>query len=536
MTITTLPSSRELKQFLFSVCLIFSIKKLIVYENVNQKDVGVGKKMDFDVIVIGSGMAGLTTASLLAKEGKKVGVLEQNWLPGGCSSSYPRKNYVFESGATTLVGLDEQMPLKYLLETLGIELNARKLTIPMKVHLTSGKILTRYQNLEKWIAEAERVFGPNGQRPFWETCYKISQFVWQTSLQQRAFPPSSIKDLVFAVKNFRPQQLAFGVRAFQSMKSLLEKYGLNENEEFVAFVNEQLLITAQNYLEEVNVLFGAAALCYTNYGNYYIDGGLINLVNPLVEYIQSTGGVVHLRTPVVKAILVNGHYEVITQYRKKKKRFTARKVVSAIPINNTLELFDDEKILKKYQKKIMGSEDLNSAFSLGFVAKKRRKFDCIHHQIHLQEPLPYSGSHSIFLSLSHPKDTTRCGPYEIIGSVSTHIPHPGKTFIANKEEIADAIFNALEQAGLVAKEDITFQHASTPYAWEKWTKRQWGFVGGYPQYMRIKPWEMIDARLDHKGAYICGDSTYPGQGIPGACLSGIIAWQKMRLDANWLIL
>ena len=55
-------------------------------------------------------------------------------------------------------------------------------------------------------------------------------------------------------------------------------------------------------------------------------------------------------------------------------------------------------------------------------------------------------------------------------------------------------------------------------------------MGGYPQYMSVKPWRMIDGRLDGKGAYICGDSTYPGQGIPGACLSGIVGYEKMKVD------
>ena len=75
-----------------------------------------------------------------------------------------------------------------------------------------------------------------------------------------------------------------------------------------------------------------------------------------------------------------------------------------------------------------------------------------------------------------------------------------------------------------------YRHSSPHGAWEKWTARAHGFVGGYPQYIDIKPWMMKDVRLDGKRAYICGDSTYPGQGIPGACLSGIIAVEKMRLD------
>ena len=85
-------------------------------------------------------MAGLTAAALLAHRGQQVLVLEQNWLPGGCASSYSRKGFVFESGATTLVGLDQGMPLRHLLDTIGIELPLRSLAIPMQ-ELLSGRNL-----------------------------------------------------------------------------------------------------------------------------------------------------------------------------------------------------------------------------------------------------------------------------------------------------------------------------------------------------------------------------------------------------------
>lgn len=92
------------------------------------------------------------------------------------------------------------------------------------------------------------------------------------------------------------------------------------------------------------------------------------------------------------------------------------------------------------------------------------------------------------------------------------------------------MLDLLEEKGILRKSTILYSHSATPGAWAFWTKRAYGMVGGYPQYLRIKPWQMKDARLDHKGAYVCGDSVYPGQGIAGVCLSGIIAVHKLLQD------
>jgi all-trans-retinol 13,14-reductase len=54
---------------------------------------------EYDVIVIGSGISGLTTAALLAKEGKKkVLVLEAHYTAGGYSHTYKRKGYEWDVG------------------------------------------------------------------------------------------------------------------------------------------------------------------------------------------------------------------------------------------------------------------------------------------------------------------------------------------------------------------------------------------------------------------------------------------------------
>lgn len=475
--------------------------------------------------IIGSGMGSLSAGALLAKDGHAVHIIEQNYLPGGCTSSYYRKGFIFEAGATTVVGLDEHMPLRYILEQTAIQIDMKPLDRPMQIRLKNGQQLERFANLEDWIREAERIFGPKGQAAFWRRAYAISQFVWETSLQQQSFPPSSWRDLGPMIKGFRPKQLAFAGLAFRSMKKMLQQYGLDKNPDFIAFVNEQLLITAQNYLEEVNVLFGATALCYTLFGNYYVYGGLYQLVKPFCDYIEAQGGQLHLRRKVEQIERKNGQY--ILQTNQGPMAFD--RLISGIPINNLLDIWPNKRLHQRYKKRLLQSPQLNSAFQMGIGFKRREDSPVLHHQIHLKQPLSQIGSQSIFLSFSDPIDWYRAPLGQGVASISTHIPDPARRPVKDKAALEEEILKVLDEEGYIAQNQVLYRHSSASSSWESWTQRKFGFVGGYPQFLRIKPWQMLDARLE-KGAYLCGDTAYPGQGIPGVALSGIIAYKKLLLD------
>jgi len=478
------------------------------------------------VVVVGSGMGGLSAACMLASKGYRVAILEANLLPGGCTSTYYRKGYLFEAGATTLVGLDEDMPLWYVLKQCNISLNAVRLQKPMQVHLKDGTLIHRYENIDEWIIEAERVFGTKNQRVFWETCFDISKFVWGTSLNQLHFPPATINDLFQTAKSASFKQFQFLPYSFTSVYDFLKKYDLHSNELFLEFINEQLLITAQNHAAEVNMLFGATALCYTNFGNYYMPGGMIEMVKPLIEYIESRGGEFINRTQVERIEKLHNNYIITTN----KETYQAEYLISNMPINNLLEVWNDKKVQQKFQPKIYTSEKLVSAFQMGIAFRRNKKFGILHHQIHSENVLPQIASKSIFVSLNHAEDTLRCPPDSMVASISTHVSHPEKNVNINKAEIEQAIINTLIAKDFFSKEDILYHHSATPETWQRWTFRKWGFVGGYPQYINVKPWQMLEHRLDNYKAYIVGDSVYPGQGIPGVVLSGIIAANKLVAD------
>jgi all-trans-retinol 13,14-reductase len=55
-------------------------------------------KKTFDILVIGSGLGGLVSALVLAKEGLKVCVLEKNNQYGGNLQTFSRDKLIFDTG------------------------------------------------------------------------------------------------------------------------------------------------------------------------------------------------------------------------------------------------------------------------------------------------------------------------------------------------------------------------------------------------------------------------------------------------------
>jgi phytoene dehydrogenase-like protein len=79
--------------------------------------------LPFDIIVIGSGIGGLTAAALLARYGKPVLVYESHNIAGSAAYSFRRRGFEFDSGPSFYCGLtgnESLNPVKQVLDILAL--------------------------------------------------------------------------------------------------------------------------------------------------------------------------------------------------------------------------------------------------------------------------------------------------------------------------------------------------------------------------------------------------------------------------------
>jgi C-3',4' desaturase CrtD len=487
-------------------------------------------KMTYDIIVVGSGMGGLTAASLLANYGMNVLVLEAASAIGGCSSSYYRKGYIFETGATTLTGFDQHQPLRLLEDKLGLEIPKLALHPSMQVHM-NGTTITRWQDRNLWIQESIRHFGESdAQRAFWERAFKTADIVWKVSSQNNYFPPISTNDWLQLTKN-ELRNIFILPHTLKSVHDTASAHGIT-NPEFYRFLDEQLMITAQAKSDKTPFLFDAPAITYTNYTNYYVPGGLINMAETMAAFIASKNGSVFTREKVLNISETDGVYTVRTS---KNKIYHAEKVISNIPVWNLQD------IATGYMKTYFKQESLRynkawGAFTLGVVTDDHYPAELpLHHQVHIPDGTQINGieSDSIFVSFSKRGDTERAANGKRVLNISTHSKtgfwfSGGDDYDALKKKTEFQILEILRNI-LPGFSDANIEHvfSATPVTWKKWVYRKSGRVGGIPQSMSRSLLDWTPVQTPFKGLFLCGDTVYPGQGIPGVTLSGINVFHRI---------
>jgi phytoene dehydrogenase-like protein len=367
------------------------------------------------------------------------------------------------------------MPLHWLKEQLALELDLIPLETPMQVSLW-GEELPKVQSREAWIDQACLTFGnAPAQKQLWKQLLSLSDFVWRSSLRNLAFPPSSITELFGLLRNNALTDLPKPLYSLTTTLAQLRRFGLAHNPKFTRYVDEQLMITAQAPASQTPYLFAAPALCYTHYTNFYVPGGLIRLPMAFLAKIGNYGGEVYLRKEVTALHRKAGFWNVTLA---NGEILRSRTVLSGLPSWNTSELltYDDAKLLHTNQQRQL-LDTAWGAFTLGVVVEDvfPNNFP-LHHQLVLPpgKKLPFTGSGSVFVSMSHPADHERAPVGQRVLALSTHAHQPVSWFSIHKEERQTLKQNVREAMLQVLREFlpspkplvILYDTASDPVDWQ----------------------------------------------------------------------
>ncbi|BAU43724.1 Phytoene desaturase (lycopene-forming) [Leptolyngbya sp. O-77] len=487
------------------------------------------------VVVIGAGIGGLTTAALLARRGYGVRVFDQAIVPGGCASTFRRRGFTFDVGATQVAGLEPGGIHHRIFAELGIEPPAATPCDPACAVYLPGEPepIRVWRDPQRWQQERQRQFP--GSEPFWQLLKDLFDASWAFQGRDPVLPPRSAWDMWQLVQAVRPGTLTTLPHTFSTVGQVLRWYGLGNDQRLRRFLDLQLKLYSQVDAEETALLYAATALAVSQspQGLFHLQGSMQALSDRLVESLERDGGTLHLRH-TVEAIATENGRAVGVRVRNLKTGETwmepADHVVANVTVQNLVKLLG-EAAPTGYRQRVDKLPDGSGAFVVYLGVKQDAiPADCPPHLQFLYDfDGPIAENNSLFVSVSHPGDgRAPSGCATVIASSFTD-PRiwqgDDDRYAALKQHYTETAIARLGQFFHLTAETLLHTEAATPRTFAYYTARDRGMVGGIGQRVStFGPFGFAN-RTPIPRLWLVGDSTHPGEGTAGVSYS---AWTVAR--------
>lgn len=287
--------------------------------------------MDFDDIVIGAGMGGLTVAALLARDGRKVLVLEAHDVPGGYAHTFRVRDFRFCAQVHYIFGCGEGETIHELLERLGAvdEVPFVRLDPEGFDHVVIGSERVRIPNgLSKFRDRLIRRY-PEARTPL--TRYFETIAVLGEELSTLGDVPDRLSWRLLP-EAYRHRHLLRYLK--WTLKDLFDHVGLPQH------IGAVLSGQCGDYLlppRDVSLLLHAALVCAYDRGAFYPEKHYYHFVDVIADAVRSRPGCALLLEHEVDKIEVEkGRVAAVTT--RSGKRFTARRVISNVDPKRTAAL------------------------------------------------------------------------------------------------------------------------------------------------------------------------------------------------------
>lgn len=492
------------------------------------------------IVVIGAGIGGLTAAALLAHRGYQVKIFEQAQIPGGCASTFKRRGFTFDVGATQVAGLEPGGIHHRIFTELGIDLPAASPCDPACAVFLPGedRPISVWRDPDQWQAERQQQF-PGSER-FWQLMADLFEVNWAFQSRDPVIPPRNGWDVWQVIQALRPSTLRTVPHIFSTVGQALRAFGLGPDHRLKTFLDLQLKLYSQVDAEETALLYAATALGVSQLpqGLFHLHGSMQTLSDGLVDAFHRFGGELYLGhsvqsiqkkndRPAGVSFKVQGH-----DHRGSEWVEAADHVVANVTVQNLVDLLGDA-APKRYQKRVHRLPAASGAFVIYLGVEGAAVPDgCPPHlQFLYDADGPIAENNSLFVSVSRPGDGRAPeGKATIIASTFTD---PGQWERTHDYEglkaqyMGDAIAH-LSKFFNLTPDTLIHQEAGTPRTFERFTARQNGIVGGIGQRIpNFGPFG-FSTRTPIPGLWLVGDSTHPGEGTAGVSYSALTAVNQIQ--------
>lgn len=495
------------------------------------------QKTNQKIIVIGAGIGGLTAAALLAKRGYEVLVYDLALVAGGCASTFKRRGFTFDVGATQLAGLESGGIHDRIFKELEIEIPEATYCDPAcAVFLPNeSEPINVWRDRNKWKAERQRQF-PNSE-PFWNFLEDLFWRSWRFQSRDPILPPRNFWDAWQLVKALRIDTLSTVPFTFSTVGDALRGFGLATDKRLRTFLDLQLKLYSQVNAEETALLYAATALAVsqTPLGLFHLKGSMQVLSDRLIESIERDGGKV-LTQHQVTAIADQGKSKQVKVKNLRSQEIfedSADHIVANVTVNNFVQLLGDD-APKGYAQRVANLKPASVAFVVYLgVDRAAIPEDCPPHLQFLEayEDTPIHKPHSLFVSVSKEGDgRAPDGKATIIASEFTDaaVWYGGEDYQELKKRFTERAIAQLSTYFHLNEETIIHVEAATPQTFERYTGRDRGIVGGVG--MRVStfgPFGFAN-RTPLKNIWLVGDSTHPGEGTAGVSYSALTVVRQIE--------
>lgn len=252
----------------------------------------------YDVLIVGSGMAGLTAGCYLARAGQKVLVCERSDKTGGLVADFSRHGFHFDAGLRAVANSGIIQPM---LRDLGIELEFLPNPVSIKV---ADKIvrLDKGENEEQLLLE----YGAMLTEIFPENAQDITAILHEIRKVMRMMDVLyGIDNPLFMDMKSDPKYLVRTILPwlvrFQMNMGKMKNYQLPIEEHLASFTDNQALIDviAQHFFRNTPGFF---ALGYFSlYLSYiYPKDGTGALAKSMTDFFREQGGQISRTTKIVE--------------------------------------------------------------------------------------------------------------------------------------------------------------------------------------------------------------------------------------------